>query len=208
LKPRFPAHVVLRIAKDVGSLRKRDIYKAFRQATIAVFRHEADAELPSFRIVHLSLQRTHVHLLVEAESQAALSSGMQRFQISAAKRVNRVVSAGRGERRRGSVFPDRFHQEIIESPRQARRALSYVLNNWRKHAEDRSGRAQTFNVDPFSTGALFTGWKELAGTWTMWKWPETYDPMLVYLPRTWLLAEGWKKAGAVSYFDVPSERRR
>jgi hypothetical protein len=27
------------------------------------------------------------------------------------------------------VFPDRYHAEIITSPRQARHALSYVLSN-------------------------------------------------------------------------------
>jgi hypothetical protein len=49
---------------------------------------------------------------------------MQAFQISAAKHINGVVSMRRGERRRRSVFPDRFHQTIIKSPRQARRALA------------------------------------------------------------------------------------
>jgi len=34
----------------------------------------------------------------------------------------------------------------------------------------------------------------------------TYDPLIVYRPRTWLLAEGWKRAGAVSYREVPSAK--
>jgi REP element-mobilizing transposase RayT len=37
-----------------------------------------------FRIIHVSLQRDHVHMLVEAEDKAALARGMQGFQISAA----------------------------------------------------------------------------------------------------------------------------
>ncbi len=36
------------------------------------------------RLVQLSIQSTHVHLLVEAEHSWALSRGMQAFQISAA----------------------------------------------------------------------------------------------------------------------------
>jgi hypothetical protein len=31
------------------------------------------------------------------------------------------------------------------------------FNNWRKHRED---RVQGWNVDPFSTGVLFDGWRE------------------------------------------------
>jgi len=37
------------------------------------------------RILHVSTQRTHIHLLVEADHKDALASGMQGFQISAAK---------------------------------------------------------------------------------------------------------------------------
>jgi hypothetical protein len=43
----------------VGSLRKRSIMRAIHEATVIVTRHEA-----RFRIVHLSLQRTHIHLIV------------------------------------------------------------------------------------------------------------------------------------------------
>jgi hypothetical protein len=30
---------------------------------------------------------------------------------------------------------------------------------------------------------------------------------VVFRPRTWILAEGWKLAGAISARDVPSKRR-
>ena len=44
------------------------------------------------RIVHLSIQGNHVHLLVEAENRMALARGMQAFEISAAKHINAAVS--------------------------------------------------------------------------------------------------------------------
>ncbi len=193
-------HVVLRAIALIGSLRKRDIYQAIRWATIAAAKHEG------FRIVHLSVQRTHVHLLVEAANKKALSRGMQAFQISAAKLINAAISKKRDERRRGTVFPDRYHQEIITTPRQARNALAYVLNNWRKHREDRGQPEKTWLVDPFSTGVLFNGWKELAGRDVMWKWRDTYEPMIVWLPKTWLLSEGWRRYGLIGYAEVPSVR--
>ena len=207
LKPWCPVHVVLRVHEGVGSLRKRLMYRALRAATITAALRELNFDTEAaFRIVHVSIQRNHVHMLVEAANATALSRGMQGFQISAAKHINAAYSkqVRLVRRRRGSVFPDRFHQEIITTPRQARHALSYVLNNWRKHEEDRTRTASTWNVDPFSTGALFAGWKEREGATTLWRWRETYEPLVVYLPRTWLLRVGWTKHGRISFNEVPS----
>src|SRR5689334_22740570 len=133
LHARYPVHVSLRVVGAVGNLRRRCVYQAVREATLTTARRD------DFRIVHLSIQRTHIHLLVEANDKRALAAGMQGFQISAAKHLNAAISKGRpGPRRRGTVFPDRYHAEIITSPTQARHALSYVVNNWRKHEEDRA----------------------------------------------------------------------
>jgi hypothetical protein len=97
-----------------------------------VLEHEA------FHIVQLSIQGSHVHLLVEAANREALSLGMKAFEISAAKHINAAMSregswwerrTGRvvGQRRKGRVFADRYHEERITTPAQARNALAYVL---------------------------------------------------------------------------------
>ena len=198
LKGRFPVHVVMRVAAELGSLRKRDCYKALRWATLTAARRE------DFRIVHISIQRTHVHMLVEAHDKRALSRGMQGFQISAAKLLNRAVSIAWETRRRGTVFTDRYHAEIITTRRQARHALAYVLNNWRKHREDREPFSREWKVDPYSTGALFAGWKERGDDPLLWKLPETYEPMFVWFPKTWLLDEGWRRYGLIGMSEVPS----
>jgi hypothetical protein len=145
-------------------------------------------------------------MLVEADNKLAMSRGMQSFMISAAKQINRAYSEkmGLAVRRRGRVFTDRYHQEIIETPRQARHALSYVLNNWRKHQEDRRRGTETWQVDPYSTGLHFMGWRERADEVVHWRGRETYDPLVVYFPKTWLLSEGWRKAGTISFHEVPS----
>jgi REP element-mobilizing transposase RayT len=201
---------VLGVVPLVGGLRKRHLYSALRLATIAVAMRELayDKVKGAFRIVHISIQKTHIHLLVEADNKLALSRGMQSFMISAAKHINREygVKMKLGQRRRGSVFRDRYHQEIIETPRQARHALAYVLNNWRKHREDRAQHTQDWKVDPYSTGWHFMGWRERADEDVHWRRRETYDPLVVYLPKTWLLSEGWRKAGTISFDDVPSAR--
>jgi REP element-mobilizing transposase RayT len=202
LHERYPVHVVLRTVAAVGNLRRRCVYQAIREATLTTARRE------DFRIVQLSLQRTHVHLIVEAASKQALAAGMQGFQVSAAKHLNAAISKDRpGPRRRGTVFPDRYHAEIITSPTQARHTLSYVMNNWRKHEEDRAQPMSAWTIDWFSSAAQFPGWVEYGDEAFLWRGPPTYDPLFVYQPRTWLLREGWKKVGTVSYREVPSARR-
>jgi len=200
-KPHHALHVVMRIVPAVGSLRRRRLYKAMRDATITAALRER------FRIVHVSLQRTHVHMLVEAEPKAALARGMQGFLISAARHINRALGDG-AQRRRGKVFADRYHVEVITSPTRARHVIAYILSNWRKHREDREGLPSTWLVDPFSTGILFPDWKELQDEAWMWPIRATYDPLVVFRPRTWLLREGWKRAGGpISARDVPSKPR-
>jgi REP element-mobilizing transposase RayT len=203
LKSRHPVHVVLRVISAVGNLRRRCTYKAVREATLTTARRE------NFRIVHLSIQRNHLHLLVEADDKAALAVGMQGFQISAAKHLNREISKTRpGPRRRGAVFPDRYHAEIITTPTQARHTLSYVINNWRKHQEDRAEPMNEWHIDWFSSAIHFPGFAEYGDEPFFWRGPPTYDPLIVYQPRTWLLREGWKKAGGpISYREVPSEKK-
>src|SRR4051794_29416166 len=152
LHARYPVHVTLRAIAAVGNLRRRCVYQAIRWATLTTARRE------DFRIVHLSIQRNHVHLLVEADNKRALAAGMQGLQISAAKHLNAAISKGRpGPRRRGTVFPDRYHAEIITSPTQARHALSYILNNFRKHREDQTAPTSAWKLDWFSSAIAFPG---------------------------------------------------
>lgn len=199
IKPHNALHVVLRIVPEIESLRRRAMYKAIREATVTA------AMRGRLRIIHVSLQKTHVHMLAEADDTKALARGMQGFEIAAARNINTALGSG-GRRRRGQVFADRYHVEVITSPTQARHTISYILSNWRKHGEDRGERSSTWLVDPFSTGILFPDWAETADRPTMWQVPANYDPMLVFRPKSWILREGWKKAGTISCYAVPSQR--
>ncbi len=191
LRASDPVHVTIRIATDIRNLRTRDLYRAIRFATYAIAERQQDR----FRIVHISIQRNHLHLLCEAVDRMALARGMQGFEVSAARRVNAAIG------RRGSVFTDRYHARVLNSPRSTRHALAYVLNNWRRHRLDRGSR---WLVDPFSSGISFTGWKELEGAIWMWKPSDSrYEPLLVFRPQTWLLRVGWQRAGAIRARDVP-----
>ena len=199
LRASEPAHVILRAHSDVGSLRRSDIFHAIREALITVGKLE-----DSFHIVQFSVQRSHVHLLVEATNRLALAKGMQTFGISAAKHINALLRDEEGRRRRGAVFPDRYHVKILKLPRQVRNCLSYVLNNWRHHGEDKAERARTWQLDPFSSAVTFEGWKEREHRdGQRYVQPPTYMAPLVWAPRTWLLNVGWRRHGLISAFEVP-----
>ncbi|HEY4239458.1 MAG TPA: transposase [Kofleriaceae bacterium] len=171
-----PVHVTLRVSKLPQSLRTRDLYRAIRAATIVVGRTQA------MRVVHASVQSNHIHMLVEADDQRVLARGMQSFQVSAAKQINRVLA------RKGKVFGDRYHSHVLKTPRETRNALVYVLNNFRKH-----GVAADTVIDPFSSADCFDGWREGA-----WEREEKWR-LLVAQPRSWLL----QRVADVSVYEVP-----
>jgi len=199
LRRSWPAHVILRVAPEVGSLRNGEVFHAIREALITVWKLE-----DTFHVVHFSVQRTHIHLLVEASDRLSLAKGMQTFGISAAKHINALIRDEDGKRRRGSVFPDRYHVKILKTPRQVRNCLTYVLNNWRHHGEDKSERARSWHVDPFSSAVTFEGWKERESRdGQRYVQPPSYVAPLVCAPRTWLLNVGWRRYGLISAFDVP-----
>src|SRR5436309_2492845 len=95
------------------------------------------------------------------------------------------------------VFPNRHGgsregaERKLGSPRQARNAIAYVINNWRRHDEDRGSFAAT---DKFSSGPVFDGWLEVRG----FVLPAGYEPLPVAAPRSWLLRVGWRKHPLIS----------
>ena len=191
LRDTEPVHVTVRVVPMVASLRTRAMYRAIRWATLAVARRD------TFRIIHMSIQRDHLHLIVEADDRIALARGMQAFQSSAAQHINRALG------RRGQVFADRYHPHILRTPREVRHAIAYVLGNWRKHRED---RGRTWKLDPFASGIAFPHWRELADSPVLYKPPPTYDPLLVWHPKTWLLDKGWRTHAPISVSAIPRSR--
>ncbi len=175
LAKRHPVHVSMRVVKEVGRLRRPGAYAAIRRA-VAVCIGRRD-----FRIVHVSIQSNHLHLLVEADTKRALANGVRAFMISATQHLNGLSG------RRGNVFPRRYHAVQLTTPKQVRAALCYVLNNWRRHREDRQAPAQ---VDRYSTGILFDGW---AGVTKPFPIPAGYEPLPVSGAKTWLLTTGWRE---------------
>jgi REP element-mobilizing transposase RayT len=187
IRRRTVVHVTVRVVEAVGRLRRRKLVPVLRAALVGGAVKEA------FRICQFSIQGTHIHLIAEARSSLALSRGMQGFQISAARRINRALG------RAGRVFADRYHDVHLTSPRQARAALCYVLNNARRHGERLEARWN--GIDPFSSAWHFDGWAD--DGWRRGLSPPPGAPP-VAPAESWLLATGWRQRGLIQLDEVPA----
>jgi REP element-mobilizing transposase RayT len=182
---RCPAHVTIKTRREVPSLRTRAFVREFKRSL-----REA-AERGEFRVVHYSLQRDHVHLVVEAAGCQALGRGMKSIGSRLARAVNRVF------RRSGPVLLGRYHVRALRTPKEVRNALGYVLLNARRHWTQSRGAAPPVQLDEASSACWFDGWK---------RWPRGPIPAEtpeVATARTWLLIRGWRRHGLVDPLEVP-----
>ena len=168
LAARFPVHVTTRTV-DIRCLRRGDVFRVVRDALVA------GADREGFRVAEFSVQANHLHLVCEASNRQALARGLQGLLIRIAKRLNRFLG------RTGRVFRDRYHDRILRTPAEVRNVLSYVLHNARKHARENGRRVGRGWLDRCSSARAFFG----------------LDPMVLPRAHTWLLREGWQRAGTL-----------
>jgi REP element-mobilizing transposase RayT len=193
---REPQHVTLTVVGDIAFLRTMDMYAAVKRA-IGVSVRE------NFRIVHHSVQGNHIHLLVEADDNAALAKGMKSFSASFTQRVNAAMTKRLGVKRKGRVLADRYHVVPVTCVAGLRNTLSYIMNNWRHHAQSTRNCVGLYDgrLDPYSSAIWFAGWKER--TTAEIHVPPDYEPPPRVEAKSWLLREGWKEAPAISCWEIP-----
>ena len=189
--PDGPVHVTLRVREDVPSLRSKRFIREFRRSLRQACKRDG------FRVVHYSVQYDHAHLIVEATEKDALGRGMKAIASRLARAVNRVFC------RSGRVLAGRYHLRILETPREVRNAIAYVLLNARKHWCQRWGQAPPVKIDAASSGRFFDGWCIDAPVDD-----ESPSPPDVAPARSWLLSTGWRKWGLIDPAEVPGKRKR
>jgi len=190
-RPKFsslPAHVTLKLQAGLPSLRTgrvvREVEDSFGRGSAR----------PGFRLIHYSLQRNHVHLVVEASNRAALGRGMMAVGTRLARAVNRAFG------RSGKVFGSRYHLHVLKTPREVRAALRYVLLNARHHARRLT---KAVKLDPASSARWFDGWRPDALRRIVADRPMAVQTAPVARARTWLLTTGWRRHGLLDPADVP-----
>jgi REP element-mobilizing transposase RayT len=187
-----PLHVTARLAEGLPSLRRgAEIEIVLRALAAARLRH-------GMRIVHYSIQGNHLHLIVEAESRACVAKGMNALLSPLARALNRLWG------RSGPVFPQRFHDEVIATPTQARNALRYVLQNGKKH-----GVVPRASIDPCSSALAFDGWAISPSIPLVPSFPPL--PVTATCPvapaSVWLLTTGWRRLGLIALDELPRVER-
>jgi putative transposase len=179
-KAAHPIHLTLRARAGLPSLRAPRLFEAVRESIRLASRAE-------FRVVHFSVQGDHLHLLVEAQDELALSSGARGLSIRVARAVNNVLG------RKGPVWGDRYHARALRTPRETRHAVVYVLMNFKKHRpQDRRP------FDPCSSAAWFDGFRSAP--------PPPPDPPPTWKPRTRRASTGWRRHGLIGWGEAPKPK--
>ena len=96
-----PVHVTLRAVEAICCLRAAHVFPHVRRALAVSSRED-------FRI-------DHVHLIAEADTGRALSSGVRGLAIRIARVVNRALG------RSGRIWGDRYHARALTTPRAVRK---------------------------------------------------------------------------------------
>ncbi len=129
---------------------------------------------------------------------------MQALAIRIAKGLNRALG------RKGRVFADRFHSRPLKTPLEVRRALVYVLNNYRKHADAKGPWLPLSFVDGYSSGPWFDGWDpEFVHAPSDKRAPHDPAPDLdpgVEAARSTLLTRLWRRHGLIRPVEVSEPR--
>jgi hypothetical protein len=186
-----PVLVTMKVKKHVWNLRCRQACKRVLESIERAF------ERNGMRIAHYSIQRDHLHLVVETSHLRGLSRGIHGLSVRIARAINKLMGTN------GKVFADRFHSRVLRSPRAVRNALAYVLCNARKHRvrdpERPACEPDRRWLDPCSSALAFDGWTirvdpRLAAR----------PPPPVSRPRRWLLSIGWRSRGLIDPAYCPA----
>jgi hypothetical protein len=167
----------VRVRAGLPNLRRREAVPVIEHALAR------GAQRFGWRLVHYSIQTTHLHFIAEARDGRALSHGMQGLSVRVARALNKLWC------RTGSVFADRFHARVLRTPREVRCALLYVLQNARHHG------LRLHGIDPCSSGARFDGWA--------CRVPVPARRPAAVPARTWLLRIGWRRHGLIGLDEEP-----
>lgn len=125
IKRPTPLHLTIKIEKSKAGLKNKGILKILHHAI-------KKSRLVGLKIIHYTLEFDHVHLLVEATDKVSTSKGMQSFGITFSKGINKIKNL------KGRVFKTRYHYRKLNSAREIKNVLNYILGNSIKHKQSSS----------------------------------------------------------------------
>lgn len=185
-----PVHITMRATKGVPRMRAESVMTV-------IYEEIARASAKGFRLIDFSVQEDHLHLLAEADGDAALSRGMQRLASRIARRVNMLVG------RRGKFWRERYHRRDLRTPKQFRNALVYVVMNFRKHAAAGERVHRGAVIDGCSSALWIDAWTDDVLRDRLRERRARAGPRPTALSRTWIARAGWKRHGLIDPREAP-----
>ena len=165
-RPKFdgptPAHVTLRVVDDVPSLRSSRRFARIRSC------FAASRGRFGVRLVEFTVLGNHLHLIVEADGNEALSRGMQGLAVRLAKALNAALI------RSGSLFADHYHSRLLRTPTELARAIRYVVENAAHHYGERDYSFTSRAPKAIEVLVRPVGWLLIVG----WKKAKSHDAMM------------------------------
>jgi REP element-mobilizing transposase RayT len=117
-----PVHVTIKIQKEiVYTLRNKIIFQKISRAI-------QRARQKGLRVIHFSIQRDHIHFLLEANDKIHLGKSMQAMMISLAKSLKNL-----SQTKLTKIFKDRYHVHILKTLSEIKNTKLYILGNAVKH---------------------------------------------------------------------------
>lgn len=187
-----PLHVTLRAVDGLPNLRKKQIFRAIKQAFLLA--NTRGKHRDHFRLTHFSVQGNHLHLVTEATDETRLARGVQGLAVRIARRCNVVLE------RRGRFFSERYHARALKTPRDVRRVLAYVLLNEQRHLfKSRKLTLAPWYFDTCSSAGEFDGWLTIKGLDP----PPVPRREVTVEPRSALLRSLWRRHGLIASYEIP-----
>jgi hypothetical protein len=172
-----PVHVTMRVVRGLLSLRTHRVARKIGNAIRRVHTGRG------FRVIHFSIQKDHLHFIVEGAGRRTLALGIRGLAIRLAHTINKELNRG------GQLFAERYHARPLTTPKEVRIAIICILANFKHHVDDPD------KIDPNSSGRWFHGWTTPPPP------QDTASP--VAHPRTWLATKGWLRHGRIRLSERP-----
>jgi REP element-mobilizing transposase RayT len=138
-KPR-PLHLTIKLIR--ADIQNKTILKGLRHAI-------QRARAQGLKIIHYSLERDHVHLYAEGAENQTLAKAMKALGVSFVRRINRY------HKTKGSCYKTRYHLRILNTAREVKNVINYILKNGIKHGRTKE-LIDTYN-SAFTT-IVFVEW--------------------------------------------------
>lgn len=118
-----PLHLTIKLIR--ADIQNKTILKGLRHAI-------QRARNQGLRIIHYSLERDHVHLYAESTDNDTLARAMKALGVSFVKRINKYHQC------KGSCYKTRYHLRILNTAREVKNVINYILKNGIKHGRTKS----------------------------------------------------------------------